>query len=703
LINSLLVGGAALLLLVLNGGIDVGSSNHHGLIPVMHRILDPTYLPRDFGIDLRWHHHKAYAYLIAGLAWALGEVTALAALKAGQTLLLATGLWLLCRALGIGRQGFALVTLMLATGTAWTGLGLETNTFIGNPEAQPPTLAHALILIAVAALTRARVQAAALCLGLATLVHTQIGLVFSALAFPLFVALFAAPGARRPRVAMVAGGLWLIPALVAAVPIIAAVGEGALEGEGYLAYVAFRMPHHFELRSGRALAWFLAHVLIVTGAFMYFMRRKPGALRGPMILFFLTVALGLAAALHFADYKLLHWGAIARLQAIRLSPFVSVFGSLMLVLLLQKRAEEGHTSAVRRLNRAALLPAAWAAVAITIGMHWDRYAKRWDSGVQVAADVDPAWADMARWVREHGGRDTTYLTPPGLYGFAHLAERSPVVEFKINPDGARYLDEWLDRLTALSGGHLPAARGFSNQKLLNQGYFRLAPGQLAALGRRYGAAYAIVQAQYPPFGRTIYENAALKLIELPAPGAAPISELPRPSTGAGSRKPPAGPSGRSRPGSRCGTPPPDWSRGRWSPTWHSGIPRTPRRTCSRSFCWPDNCSILPARASGWKPWRASEPPADPCRAPFAFSRLRCSPNPRGRSSSAPPSGKGALAGVTGDGIGTGGTGAADRLHHGPSVARRWCAMNLGELAAREGRHPWAVPEPEPTEMYLHRS
>ncbi|MEN8132091.1 MAG: DUF6798 domain-containing protein [Pseudomonadota bacterium] len=514
MINILLLVITTAFFLFLNGGIDVGSSNHHGLIPVVRRILDPLHLPGDFGIELRWHHHQAYAYLVAALTWAMGEVWALVALKVGQTFLLAAGLWLLCRALGINRAGFLLVALMAATKAAWTGLGLEINSFIGNPEAQPPTLAHAMILLAVAGLIKRRIFAAALFFGLATLVHTQIGLVFSAVAFPIFVALTATVGKQHIRVASVAAGLWLIPALISAVPVLSAIQQGALDSSGYFTYVAFRMPHHFELKSIKALIWLLFHALLVTAVFLYFKKQRLGDLLGPRVLFYLTLSLCFVAALHFADYYLLEWGVIAKLQAIRLSPFISVFGILMLVFFIQKSAEETVVLRFIRLRKADLLPMAGLLLGIAIGMHWDRYLKTWDSGIQVATDADNEWVDMARWVRENGEKGMTYLTPPGLNGFAYLAERSPVAEFKINPDGSRYLDQWTERLTDLSGGSLPEARGFQNRRLLDRHYFALKPTQLAVLGQKYGAEYAIVHAHHPLFKEAVYQNKALKLVKL---------------------------------------------------------------------------------------------------------------------------------------------------------------------------------------------
>lgn len=67
------VVGVAALLLAANGGIRVGFSNHVGLLPVVRRLMDPDYLPGDFGIQLCLYHHRVFAHVVAALARLLGE------------------------------------------------------------------------------------------------------------------------------------------------------------------------------------------------------------------------------------------------------------------------------------------------------------------------------------------------------------------------------------------------------------------------------------------------------------------------------------------------------------------------------------------------------------------------------------------------------------------------------------------------------
>lgn len=60
LLSLAAIVAVSLLILAFNGGICVGFWNHSVLLPVVRRMLDPNYLPGDFGIALRWYHHRAF-------------------------------------------------------------------------------------------------------------------------------------------------------------------------------------------------------------------------------------------------------------------------------------------------------------------------------------------------------------------------------------------------------------------------------------------------------------------------------------------------------------------------------------------------------------------------------------------------------------------------------------------------------------------
>src|SRR5678816_4027616 len=115
LLTGLGILAVAALIIGFNGGISVGSSNHTGLLPVVRRILDSNYLPGDFGISVRFYHHRVFACLVAGVSAVLGEDNSLILLAMVGMILLCTALFVLCRVLDLRHTGFIVAGLFLAT------------------------------------------------------------------------------------------------------------------------------------------------------------------------------------------------------------------------------------------------------------------------------------------------------------------------------------------------------------------------------------------------------------------------------------------------------------------------------------------------------------------------------------------------------------------------------------------------------------
>jgi hypothetical protein len=502
---------AAIMLVAFNGGISIGASNHVGLLPVVRRILDPTYLPGDFNIQLRLYHHRAFAYLLAGLSWLLGEEHAVVALHAAGALLLAGSLWFLCRALRITLAGYAAAVLFLASGFLWANYGLEENTFIGNREVQPPLFAHSFVLLAAAFLIGERYRAAAFAAGMAVFFHLQIGVICTLLIAPFYAARLRRFGWRElARLAL----CHLIPAAPALFHLAGMLSRGLLRPASQFwplpFYIDFRHPHHFELMSVAHGLWVGGHVAAMILIWLWLRRAKPDAGRAVGVLAGLSASLVLLSLVHFGDYYWLRHDRIANLQMIRLSPLIPVFGVLCLIRLIQEFAQ---TSRAR-----------WAAPAASVcllllGAGWAVRALRQPDapfrlGIERYADEPSDYVRLCNWIKTNGPRDAVYLTPPGTAGFTALTDRSCVVDFKINPDGALGMADWFERLSDLTGGKLPTERGLKNRKPLNKAYGQLSAEQLMAAGKKYNARYAIVPKESKVEWETLHEIGGWRLVKI---------------------------------------------------------------------------------------------------------------------------------------------------------------------------------------------
>jgi Domain of unknown function (DUF6798) len=497
----------AFALIAFNGGIAIGVSNHVGLIPVVRRLMNPGYLPGDFNIELRIFHHRAFAYLLAFLTSVAGEDRAIIILHILSFVALAAALYFLSRSLSLPLHYYIFLGLLIATNVAWTGLGLEENNFAGNREVQPTTLAHAFVIAGTAALIRRRWKLAALFAGLATLLHLQIGLIFVIVISPLYAAELAG---FRVREIMLIIASFLVPSFPAFLHLKKMFERGVGDSALMLSYLQWRMPHHFELISTAAAIWVIAHLIVLCLVFLWLRKSKNAAERGIGILLAISLTLSVLILIHFADYYVFHWSTTLKAQFPRLSPVITVFGTVAaLVFLHEWKPQESHEKwrpvIVGVLAIAAIGDATRRLIngSLVFEPRITRYAEQRSD-----------WVDVGIWIRANGPTDTTYLAPPGLYGFTYLTDRSSVVEFKINPDGGQFLKQWYERLKDLSGGQLPAERGLAARRPLDRAFAALDETQLLELAQKYHARAAVLPASSKASFPVLYQNKGFRVVEL---------------------------------------------------------------------------------------------------------------------------------------------------------------------------------------------
>jgi len=493
------------LTIALDGGVQIARENHAGLLPVVRRLLDPSHLPGDFGIELRAHHHRVFAWMVAGLSSVIGETRAFAALTISGYAAVFGAVWALGHALRLDAARITVLCVALASGALFLDHGVEANRLLGNGPIMPPTFAHAALMGAIAAMVARHWNIACALTGAALLVHLQIGAIGMVV---LAVALITFGVWRTPRgwlQGLVAGLLIAAPALL---DLWALSQQGLTRGIGQLDDVAFRMPQHFEFHANRVAAVLVYVIALLAGVRRWHRR---GDVRASRFAPVTCVALTLVAlcALHYLDYELLRTGVISRIQLLRLSVLVPVLGACAL---LATRPAQCADS-LRRQRVGFLLVAA-----VFAGGAWANAARGDEPPTLRVVDHarDPTdWADASRWVRANGPV-ALYVTPPGQTGFAAFARRSTLVEFKINPDGGAGLLEWQARLSALSGGRLPVPRTRAQvAKALDAAYAQRNTADFARLRARYGVTHAVLPSSSPAAGTVLYRNPSYRVIALP--------------------------------------------------------------------------------------------------------------------------------------------------------------------------------------------
>ncbi|MBI3650544.1 MAG: hypothetical protein HY231_05790 [Acidobacteria bacterium] len=494
------------LLIVCNGGIRVGFSNHTGLLPVVRRLLDANYLPDNFSITLRLYHHRSFVYMVAALAKFFGEDNALILLSVLGYLFLSAAMYALCRSMKLPTLAYLAFAFLVAMSIAWTGFGLEANTFLGNRETQPPIFAHAALLLSLASYLRQRFRCAALFAGLVLLFHLQIGFAFALILLPFFVLHVKQFGVKEAFVVM---ALYLLPAVVALFDVPLMLERGLVKQPFTLTDINFRQPWHFELKAPQAVFWFVAHLLILAAVYWWLRRHKKAESQAVGVVLWVSLAITALSLLHLTDYYVVKIGSLVKFQFLRMSVLVTVFGALSLVVLVNAVVKEKAKSATLIANLSLMLLAT-----VLYAIPATRQGMTYKFAIEKYAEQNSNWVNACLWIRQNTPPNAVFLSPPGTDGFIYLASRSNVVEFKINPDGAQYLQEWYGRLRDLAGGTLPDRQGFANAPLLNKAYAALSDEQLLALAQRYQASYALLPKSSTTNLEVVYENAAYKLVIL---------------------------------------------------------------------------------------------------------------------------------------------------------------------------------------------
>lgn len=328
-------GDAALLLLLLAAlpllGHQFGYGNQVEQFPIVARILDPGYLPRDFYVDAtagfgpRFYYAHGLAALAAHLPLPAVVLVLGLATDAALAFLAHQGAR---RFLGASRTGGLLAAALVVTNGGIT-LGLAG--FLRFDSFQPASVAIPLALGGLHLLLLGRPFAAAPLFVLSALAHPLIGTEAALLAHAAVAGarlLGAAgpsgspaetPAARLRAVLPVAaaGGLALLAiALAWVLPAAGAGGERLSDAEFFAILAELRAPHHYLGLRFPAEAWAAAAAFAAGGAMLLAgPSRRPGPARTLALLAVLVLLL-VPASLVLVD--LLAWRPAVTAQTFRL-------------------------------------------------------------------------------------------------------------------------------------------------------------------------------------------------------------------------------------------------------------------------------------------------------------------------------------------------------------------------------------------------
>ena len=417
-------------------------------------------------------------------------------------LLLAAAWQRLCRNT-LGQAGGA--TLSAAVFLAFNvGCHLAGEWVVGGFEAKG--LAYALVLAALAALVRDRWNTALVLFGAASAFHVLVG-GWSAVAAALTWLLSpGAPPLRRLWPGLLAGIVLALPGVLPALALNWAT-EPQIVAEANDIYVFRRLPHHLVPQSFR---WpFLVRFALMLGIWLSITRRPTENTALRCLRSFVTGSLaitlaGLLLALITANFPEAA-AAILRYYWFRLSDVMVPLGIAL-------HAVSPNPKSKIQNPKSAL----WLVVCLALVVYArDDYAgfklfgadPRADKSGKVLSHDD--WRDVCRWMAEHTPSDALAVTPRLAQSFTWYAGRGEVVSWKDLPQDASAVVRWWQRLVDIYGMPEPSFQGRWHDSLSES-----SPRRLRELGRRYGAAYLVVESEPPLSLPRLYANGSYAVYQL---------------------------------------------------------------------------------------------------------------------------------------------------------------------------------------------
>lgn len=515
-------------------GINFGVVNQNTyLLPVV-RCLDPQLLAADWLATQTTPYHQAFAGLLCTLGqWIPLDVLSIT-LNTAMTALGAWCMFVALRLLGsapsalVASGGVAALAAIMITWETKSAAG----SYVFDSYLQPSSLASVFLLFALLAWIRGAAIVCGIALGLCGFFHAN----FALLAPPAFV--LAAlldrelPWRRTLPALLLPAALafaYHLPTMLAA-----ASGDGAADASRV--FQAIRSPHHYDIHVfGLQLAPLAAWTAAGLGL-AWFVPASPARRR-------LCLLLGGMAAIVAGGSLLAALGLrlVIALFPWRLAPFVVLLAQVALmggIMALLSRPAPSRPLALRL----ALALAGCAAIVLLVRASYDGSPPATAVAVVTLLPLlaVPAWAWLQPWLTPtrsamaawtllgvaalatavliegvHNLRNSTvwrdtidaderalydwtaqtpldavFLVPPELENFRLQARRAIVVDWKSTPILPDELQEWYRRIEQVAGR--PDVR---SRKDAERGYAAMDRARLQALATRYGARYAVFDAE----------------------------------------------------------------------------------------------------------------------------------------------------------------------------------------------------------------
>jgi hypothetical protein len=516
LLKTLAVLALLCLELLLDRNMGRVGTNEIDVLPLARQFADPSWLPTDWYLNQEAGYRFLFQAIFGQMAAAWGFLVTSIVGRLICYSLFAYGLVVLGRRLGLSLV-LLLLTLVLylhngcdriADRCTYEQGAIAGEWLIGALEAK--AVAYSLLPLAIGSMLGGHYRKMAVLLGLMTSFHVLVGgWVFLVTLGWLWLNrdVYPKPGrywGAALLLYLVASG-FAIPAVfqqLSTVPVDASLAPSYI-------YVFLRLPHHLNPLSWSPELWIRPIVLLLLlGGSMVLLRRQD-RYRSPHVSHLPQTT----EALRFAQWVLLSFipfevglliapfdlqGRWLQYYPFRLGDVMLPLGTVLLLACVLERVVANR----RWVGWVCVLLLSFSLV-LQVPVFYQQAAALGQFPNQ-EQDVEPAWKNFTRWIRQNTAREAIVISPPvDFFNFSWLTERPTLAKLKLLPQNPSGILEWYERLSDLGGGvnlRAGATRTEDNhdaiEETLTKGYAQLTTAQVQALMQTYQASYFATDRQH---------------------------------------------------------------------------------------------------------------------------------------------------------------------------------------------------------------
>ena len=485
---------------------NMGNVNEVDVLPLARQYADPTWIPHDWYLNQPPGYRLLFQFIVGKLATACGFLAASIIGRLVCYCLLASGLILIGRRLGLNLV-FLLLAVLLFIINPYQG-AVAQEWIVGPLETK--AIAYGFVLLGIYWMLGGRYVLTALMFGVATSFHVLVGgwTFLSALGWLALNQVFNRTHESGVRgighfaaiiLTYLIASAFALPTVFHHLRISSSTG---LINASYI-YVFLRLPHHLNPLSWR-IEWLpgLLYLLILAISVAIIRNQtdsKPSAA-------FYDARLGLArftlvALVPFVLGALIApfdtQGTLLQYYPFRLGDVMLTLSTCLLFICALKQLLTPKAERVAIALSLILLSGLSSIQAIEFQEQLTKI-RQFPSQTQ---NSSLAWEDMCFWIRQNTPKEARVISPPVEFvNFSWLSERATIAKYKLLPQSKAGLLAWYERLDDLSGktdpwrlepGEQPKKSKF--REALTNGYAHLGTEQVKALIDKYQANYFVTR------------------------------------------------------------------------------------------------------------------------------------------------------------------------------------------------------------------